>query len=230
MSRLPPLEAPPLPPSPMSEEPQASPNVPLPWSVVPALAGLGVVMGAATLLPQTPWPPPRTQTLVSLLASGAVCALLGLALAFADRRLPGLPRPLRWALGMGAVGALPIWLGVAVAQGTPIGQLLARIPALALFVGFGAVHGSAKGLAVGWAAAPAGGRYGRMAMAGAVIGILLCALSIGVVVVQMGAAQVSAFPWRNFATSQGLSLVGTVLQALVLAWLLTRAEAARGDG
>ena len=199
----------------------------MPWSAAPILAGLHLLFSLPLLVPMmlASAALPRSYALASLAAAVAAGGLSGLALALADRSLVFLGRAGRWAVGMGLAGAVPLNLAGTFAQGVSLGQVRAVLAALAVMVGYGAVHGALKGLALGWSAASAPGRYGRMAAAGAIVGLVLSAFSLVVIALQMRAAHVRSIPWTGLTTQQGISLAATVLQALALAWLLTRAEA-----
>jgi hypothetical protein len=86
---------------------------PLPWWSVGGAAGCGVSAGllawavapSLTSLPLVPWGLAGQAVLLVALSSAAIV----LAAALADRRLPSVARPIRWAIGMGVAGVLPLF-------------------------------------------------------------------------------------------------------------------------
>ena len=102
-------EGPPLPPSPLAEVEPAPPDVPLPWSALPAAAAAGFLAGAIDSVlsrPTANWAVMYAVSPVSAAADQRILWGLGagvvtLGAALADRVGSRWPRVARWACGMG---------------------------------------------------------------------------------------------------------------------------------
>ena len=159
-----------LPPPPMTGRAEAEGSAALPWVTPVWCAGAGLVAGVVSVAQFAGASGVSPSILFMTVAPACLAGgLLGLGAMMSDRMAPGIPRWLRWGLGMGvARGLVP--LATVLSVWPPFWPLSLYVPGqvVAEMVAMGIVS-AAFGL---WLGRAADGRRGRL-WKGALIGFVV---------------------------------------------------------